>query len=56
MKLAYCRSCRRRHIVRRHEDGRGYERRVSFTVYCPNRDATYVPMRSLANLNKWMPI
>ncbi len=56
MKLTYCRTCRHRHVVRRREEGRGYRRVVLFSVYCPKRDTTYVPMRALADLNRWMPI
>lgn len=56
VELTYCRTCRHRHIVRRREEGRGYRRVVLFSVYCPKRDTTYVPMRALADFNRWMPI
>ncbi len=51
----YCRTCRRRHVVRSYEVGRGYGAQRFFTVHCRKRGVSYVPQRSIVTLN-WLPI
>lgn len=57
--LVYCRRCRRRHVVRSTVDGftaAGAWPIFFDLVVCPRAKYGIVPMRSLANPQKWMPV